>query len=365
MFTFRKLDFQLALLSLRMEKKWLHGLLVLKLVLSFQVFTPLAFAGKETDQALEVSSQHAEIISQLGHSVPRQRTYYMGGEFSRGYFDYGLSFSESLWENLIALGKDGKILDAGCGEANLAVDLYSSKLNIEKQLTYAHAKIRYWPGKAPKKYRRFLELSASDYERYKEFFENFRTLLKNVRKNPPQYVGLSTRGLVKRHVLKHIDVFSNPRVRITTGSFFSDLSPEMILGDGKKFDVITDIFGVLTYSTNLEVDAYKMLSLLKVGGKLFVKTDASAHYISAWDKTKHLNAKSRVFMNQMGELKKFSDWFYLGTGIRVLKSSDDGSISTFVIEKTNEEITLPKLATQISGRSIAYTSYLSFHTFEQ
>jgi hypothetical protein len=90
-------------------------------------------------------------------------------------------------------------------------------------------------------------------------------------------VGVTCEGFHAKVLLKSEEVkqvFLHPQVRILTGHYFHDLSVDTILReDGKKFDIIFDMFGVLTYTQSLREDLNKMLSMLPVGGKLYMKTD--------------------------------------------------------------------------------------------
>jgi len=204
---------------------------------------------------------------------------YFGGEYSRGLFQYNVGMPENyaLMDELLAVAqRGGKILDAGCGYAYLARDLFSSLLNLEIEFTRGD-NLRFWPGKRKDSAEWGGELSQKDYDENKEYFDSFAHTLSEIRKTPPFYVGVTCEGFHAKGLLKSEEVkqvFLHPQVRILTGQYFHDLSVDTILGEGgKKFNIIFDMFGVLTYTQSLREDLNKMLSMLPVGGKLYMKTD--------------------------------------------------------------------------------------------
>lgn len=224
-----------------------------------------------------------EIIKRLSQNLPEGGGYYVGSQFQRGLFYYGINFHKLFkddenpdksffWEELSRLGRSGKVLDLGCGDAVLAIDLYSTKLNIENEFTMGNCLFRYWPKRAPKGRDR-LEIPEEQLAESKNLFDYFSRVLLHIRANPPMYVGITSLGISERYVRAHLDVFSNPRVKVFAGQLFSQVPPQEILISGDRFDVITDNHGVITYSKTLDEDLTKIFSLLKVGGKLFVKTD--------------------------------------------------------------------------------------------
>lgn len=70
---------------------------------------------------------------------------------------------------MLKVGGEGKILDLGCGDAVVALDLYSPRLDLEKEFTLSLASFRYLPGHAPHLCRG-KELSKMDYEEDRLFF---------------------------------------------------------------------------------------------------------------------------------------------------------------------------------------------------
>jgi SAM-dependent methyltransferase len=277
------------------------------------------------------SLEERAVLNQLGQTIRPGVAFYMGDRWNRGLLECTSGFEGWLCEELIKIGKHGKILDAGCGHAYIAMDMHSCRFNPDNDISIG-PNFRYWPGKRPKYGCEGTEISQADYQEDEEFFVRFKTQLVAIRANAARYAGVTTKGLPESLIRRNFDVFLNPMVRIFTGRFFSEIPDEELSGqEGGDFDVVLSIFGVFPYSKTLEADVYKMFSLLKVGGKLFLKTDA------ADDKTE------RMVCYTSGQPSTFWHWFAGGRGIKLIHWHSGKKSLSLVIEKMTEVVVLPKL----------------------
>lgn len=293
----------------------------------------------------------SNIYERLGQSIPDKSGFYIGGNLSRGLVEYGVGFlslerGENLfWSELLKIGSNGKILDAGCGFGYLARDLYSGRLNPEERLSLG-GRFRYWAGKAPETLKKY-ELSEYYYESSKLFYDLFGGIVDKLRLNPPNYVGVTTEGLSKKTIDIDLDVFTSNRVTIHSGRYFSEIPNQELASGDSHFDMIVDCYGVFSYSRTLELDTQKMLSLLKVGGRLFIRREHEYRLISYPLQNglmrKEIRTKKTLIFNDKREISNFACWFSAGNGVKVVEYCEHSDYLTIVLEKTEKDVTLPRL----------------------
>jgi SAM-dependent methyltransferase len=277
------------------------------------------------------SEQERDVLARLCQSIKPKDSFWMGDRWDRGLLEYSSCFQGLLCKELIQIGREGRILDAGCGNAYVAMDLHSCRLNPDNDISMS-LNFRYWPGKRPIRSCEGRELSPAEYQEDQAFLDNFKSQLSSVRSNAPHYIGVTTKPLPETLVRRNIDVFLQPVVRVLTGRFFSEIPNKELSGqEADQFDIVLSIFGVFPYSKTLEADVYKMLSLLKVGGKLFLKSDASN------------DISERMICYTNGHRTTFWHWFSAGLGIKLVHCHDGEKSLNLVIEKTAEVVVLPKL----------------------
>jgi len=315
------------------------------------------YSNKQLNELVShLASLRFNLVTSLSQSI--DNGYYMGSQTQRGLIDYGLlgplswlgdpqKWKFNLWEEIIKLGPQGKILDAGSGDCVVACDLYSYSLEIENEITLGNVRHRYWPDRAPQNSWLCLKMSEDWYEEHKALYDHYKKALIEMRNSPPEYVGITAFGVCKDQIQAHSEVFTNPRVRVLAGQLFADISSEKILGDDNLFDLILDTYGIVTYTKTLKDDLLKLLSLLKVGGKLLIKTEVDCDelcelsYIQNDKKVRDIRGAARIFFNQEDKLSSLLEWLECGTGFTFVVSYP--TTGHFVLERTNAPLYLPDL----------------------
>lgn len=116
-------------------------------------------------------------------------------------------------------------------------------------------------------------------------------------------------------------------------------------------DLITDMFGAFSYSPQIDQVLAKEISMLKVGGKLFVYTPL------IW--------QIKIF-NSAGNKIPLNEWLQSLAGVKLssmYESSVDNELSLlngFILERTNEEFSVPTLKLiNMSSEIVSERTYIS------
>ncbi len=130
----------------------------------------------------------------------------------------------------------------------------------------------------------------------------------------------SSRPLMTAVAYKLDRWFSAPkfsgRLQIKEGAFELQETAQWV-----KADLITDFFGVLSYSKDMQTSLQKTLNLLKVGGELYI-------YSTQWSTSIRVHDKSY----------NLGDFLSLFPGLRV-----EGQFGTLKITKLDENIQVPEM----------------------
>lgn len=174
-------------------------------------------------------------------------------------------------------------------------------------------------------------------------------------KNDPQIqtTAISVTKPASYFILKKLFSNKQPELlqkhRYLSGQTIEELNPKAV--GLARADLITDMFGAFSYSPHIDQVLTKEISLLKIGGKLFVYTPL------IW--------QIKIF-NSAGQKIALHDWLNSLQGVKVHslladKVNDEMSvINGFIIERTDEEINVPKLKLiNMSSEIVSERTYIS------
>ncbi|MFM8313962.1 MAG: hypothetical protein ACKOA8_06720 [Deltaproteobacteria bacterium] len=184
------------------------------------------------------SSSCAEAFSRLTSLIDSNRF-----ETQRGIEEYIELFPDSFLVELAKLNKHQHWIDAGSGEGYASLDFFQRSIDPERIL--AQAKASWFRGRVihfdPGLLRQGLHLINTSSAREK-----------------PKVTA------VTYHMEKKAKV--SPEVEYKVGKFFEDISTS----EFKPADLITDLFGVMSYSPQIDVVLKQYHDILKLQGKAYI-----------------------------------------------------------------------------------------------
>lgn len=257
----------------------------------------------------------------------------------REFSHYAGTFPQSFSEQLARLGPAGHWIDAGSGEAFALEDFFKAVVVDEAVLK---------KGTRPGFFRQTREHVTDDQADFIARAFNFKEEVEK-----PRVTGISF--VMEREPPRH------EKIQIKTGRFFEDIPIEE-LGSA---DLISDLYGVMSYSPRVDEVLRRYHQILKPGGRAYVHIGdyiekplvqsvirSMAFEKPAWD-APFANSQVR---KANGQTVSLLDWVQTLPGFRVtleyrdlIEKSFRGDISgvikryTVVFEKTGEPLQVPSL----------------------
>ncbi len=231
-------------------------------------------------------------------------------------------FNHTFTDDLYALKPNELWIDLGCGEGQAIIDAYSklshfksamknSRYLIENrpisEAQYLFEKLGIYPS-TPK---------TSSTPRYQEWAHEFLKFLNRPNKEKPRAIGVTYE--MKRKVPK------NDKYEFKTGKLFSEYASS----EFKNAKLITDFYGVNSYTKDLNGYLKKVFEILEVDGKIYIKNSHT-----------YVHKKKKLFRKNPDEPQSLANW--LAENAKGIKVHDTGAL-TFMLEKTDEIVEIPTL----------------------
>lgn len=247
-----------------------------------------AYTNNELENVVKTSGKSAvDQLRKMGYKV-LQDTFVT----FRRFYDYVVVFDKAILNVFEKLTEEDAIIDAGCGDAHL------SKIFFKNIKEYEGFKTQQSNEKADKLENAFSERPESQ---------------------KPTYVGV-TYKLNELTDASFAERRKSDKFKLLTGRYFEDI-PDHELTNGKKVKVITDFFGVLSYTERIDLVMQKYLRLLDKDGSIFI-------------------AQPHKF--KLGDEVEFYSWLKSIEGINVRFVNIAGA-SGAVITITDKVIKVPEL----------------------
>lgn len=301
-----------------------HVLLLFSLLLAF----PLGAHGQNRLECLGAFERLSQMIGE-NHFETR-----------RDFENYARFFPQSFLDSISRLRAEGHWIDAGSGEGFAVEDFFKGYI-LDPALLQAKAEGDHWSG------RRTL-LNSN------EIIEAATRLNYVGSENKPQVTAVT-------FAMERTPPKTSPKLEFKTGRFLEEIPNS----EFAQADIITDLFGVASYSPRLDDVLRKYHELLKSGGRAYVfigdyieTPDAAGGYSNTrvgepgWDAP---FAQSRV-RKANGESVPLIEWLQSLPGFkvtiehrRVEQKTQPGILpgsvlrSTIVFEKTSPDVEIPKL----------------------
>lgn len=248
-------------------------------------------------------------------------------EVRREFTNYAELFPQSFLNHISKLGAEGHWVDAGSGEGFAVEDFHSSTvLHLESFLKNAESS--FWQ-------RRKIVMDKPAVE------QASRELNRRAPNEKPRITAIAFQMERKPPQI--------PRVNFKTGRFFEDI-PDSEIGQA---DIISDLYGVMSYSSQVDQVLKKYHRILKTGGRAYIflgdyvqnPFEYSGWYASI--------PKSEVTLKK-DQKTSLLDWLMSVKGFRAtvehrLVEITGRSVphfiqrSTLVLEKISEEVEVPEL----------------------
>lgn len=261
-------------------------------------------------------------------------------ETRRDFENYARFFPQSFLDSISHLRSEGHWIDAGSGEG-FAVEDFFKNYFLDPARLQAKAEGDHWSG------RRTL-LNSN------EIIEAATRLNYVSSENKPQVTAVT-------FAMERTPPQTSSKLTFKTGRFFEEIPNS----EFARADIITDLFGVASYSPRLDDVLRKYHELLKLSGRAYVfigdyieTPDAAGGYSNTrvgepgWDAP---FAQSRV-RQKNGDTVPLIEWLQNLPGFkvtvehrRVEQKTRSGVVpgivlrSTIVLEKTSPDVEIPKL----------------------
>ena len=279
-----------------MARKSTSTLLILFLSMTIKAHATSLICHQAQNQNTEIV-QHTytpllrKVIESSGRSVGVKdglKQYPVPFETRRGFLAYFSLFQKRFYEKQHPCNPHDAVLDAGCGDAYLSDFLFSEK--------------------------------PEDFGSSPDKLEIFRDFLQRSASNKASYIGV-TFDLVRRTREFFQDRLLTSNFRLLTGRFFEDIPVSELRGN-KSVRMITDYYGVLSYTARPDLVLKRYLEVLEDDGEIFVVGN----------------------MTMMVDRKyNFMGWLRQVSGIQIEYTSDPYGLSGIVIRKSAGLIQIPEL----------------------
>jgi len=248
-------------------------------------------------------------------------------EVRREFANYTELFPQSFLNNISKLGADGHWVDAGSGEG-FAVEDFQSGTVLHFESFVKNAESSFWQ-------RRRILINKQDVE------QASRELNRRAPNEKPRITAIAFQMERKPPQI--------PRVDFKIGRFFEDI-PDSEIGQA---DIISDLYGVMSYSSQVDQVVKKYHKILKPGGRAYIFLGdyvESPYEHTGWYAS---IPKSEVTLKK-NQKTSLLDWLMSVKGFRAtvehrLVEITGRSVphliqrSTLVLEKISDELEIPEL----------------------
>ena len=284
--------------------------------------------------ATETTRDCVSALEKLNHQI--ERNFF---ETRRDFHKYVETFPGTLFRDLSRLSVDGHWVDAGSGEGFALQDFYN-RVVFDPEKAIRNAEPSFWVPRRINLDRALLREAGN-------------TLNKKVPQDRGRITGVTYK--MEREAPKI------EGLRLLSGRFFEEIPNQEI----SSADIITDLYGVMSYSPRVDKVLSKYHSILKKGGRAYIfigdyvespdftlSLRAMPHQESGWDSPFALSKVKK----KNGETVSLLEWVMAIPGFKATLQANEvepqpranvipGVIqrTTLVLEKADEITRIPSL----------------------